>query len=75
MLRIHRLLTSALPKIEGHMPLNTTLVLRLMVLLKQSYTNSVEASVKRLLETPFFCYGKASLLDQVKKLFLAHFLL
>ncbi|CAG8615451.1 503_t:CDS:2 [Ambispora gerdemannii] len=65
--KISRLLVSDLPKLSGHFPLTTTMVLRSLLLLTQSTnTNYAEEAIKGFLGNSFFCLGKEHLSTQIK---------
>eukprot|EP00026_Physarum_polycephalum_P001099 Phypoly_transcript_01100.p1 GENE.Phypoly_transcript_01100~~Phypoly_transcript_01100.p1 ORF type:complete len:1219 (+),score=213.47 Phypoly_transcript_01100:368-3658(+) len=78
-MRVVRLISSNLPAIDGHMPLTTTLVLRLLILLSESSNSRLQGKeqdttakneatrvITKLLSSPFFCTGRQSQLDQVR---------
>src|SRR5438128_6080605 len=65
--KITRLFMSGLPKLTGHFPLTTTLVLRSCNLLTQAGNkNYAEKAVSGLLGDSFFCLGKEHLSGQIK---------
>eukprot|EP00742_Colponemidia_sp_Colp-10_P008899 GILJ01009669.1.p1 GENE.GILJ01009669.1~~GILJ01009669.1.p1 ORF type:complete len:1596 (+),score=195.01 GILJ01009669.1:607-4788(+) len=67
--QISRFMTAELPTIRGHMPLDTSTVLRLMTLVKECPDAAARDSIMRLLQVPFFCHRRVWLLDQVKHQF------
>ncbi|CAH1763007.1 4789_t:CDS:10 [Entrophospora sp. SA101] len=65
--KITRLFMSGLPKLTGHFPLTTTLVLRSCNLLTQAIDkNYAEKAISGLLGESFFCLGKEHLSEQIK---------
>nr|CAG8529464.1 15724_t:CDS:10 [Entrophospora candida] len=65
--KITRLFMSGLPKLTGHFPLTTTLVLRSCNLLTQAIDkNYAEKAMSGLLGESFFCLGKEHLSEQIK---------
>ncbi|KAF9435528.1 hypothetical protein BGZ76_006111 [Entomortierella beljakovae] len=64
--KINRLLTSSLPRLTGHFPLSTTLVLRMLILLRQCPdTDYAKKAISGLLTDSLFCLGKEKLGSQV----------
>ncbi|KAJ3344236.1 hypothetical protein HDU93_000026 [Gonapodya sp. JEL0774] len=56
--KVRRLMTANLPRLRGHFPLTTTLVLRLMILFNESKDKSTaQKLVTNVLEQPLFTYG------------------
>ena len=65
--KVVRFLTSPLPILKGHVPLTTSMTLRLMMLHADNLQNaSVKKSILRLLRQPFFSEGKESSKEIVK---------
>ncbi|KAF9108793.1 hypothetical protein BGX27_008236 [Mortierella sp. AM989] len=57
--KINRLLTSSLPRLAGHFPLTTTLVLRMLILLRQcADTDYAKNAISGLLNDSLFSLGK-----------------
>ncbi|KXS22131.1 hypothetical protein M427DRAFT_165646 [Gonapodya prolifera JEL478] len=69
--KIRRLMTAELPRLRGHFPLTTTLVLRLMSLFNESKDKARAGTlVTDLLEQPLFSHGVERLELQMRHKFL-----